>query len=40
VIYRNPRPVYEERHPVLSRKPLVHQGFDLQKLQKTFQEYY
>ncbi len=41
IIYRTSRPVYEERHPVLSSGgPLVHQSFDLQKLHKTFQEYY
>jgi 2-oxoglutarate ferredoxin oxidoreductase subunit beta len=40
IIYRNSRPVYEERHPVLSAEPLVRRGFDIRKLEKTFQEYY
>ena len=40
VIYRNLRPVYEERHPVLAAEPLVRRGFDIRKLEKTFQEYY
>jgi 2-oxoglutarate ferredoxin oxidoreductase subunit beta len=40
IIYRNPRPVYEERHPVLSADPLVRRSVDIKKLERTFQEYY
>lgn len=40
VIYRNHRPVYEERIPMISEKPLVQQQFDDTKIQKTIKEFY
>ncbi len=40
VIYRNHRPTYENRIPIISAKPLVHQGFDPDKMQTTLKEFY
>ena len=40
IIYRNHRPIYEERIPVLAEKPLVHQGFDVEKIETTLKEFY
>ncbi len=40
IIYRNNRPILEERVPVISDKPLVKQLFDLSKLEKTLKEFY
>lgn len=40
VIYRNHRPVLEERVPVIAEKPLVRQGFDRSKLEGTLKEFY
>ncbi|MDO8446115.1 MAG: 2-oxoacid:ferredoxin oxidoreductase subunit beta [Deltaproteobacteria bacterium] len=40
VIYRNHRPILEERVPVIAEKPLVRQGFDKSKLEKTLKEFY
>jgi 2-oxoglutarate ferredoxin oxidoreductase subunit beta len=40
VIYRNERPTFEERFPVLSGLPLVHQEqFDTGKLERTLAEF-
>ncbi|MEK7851873.1 MAG: 2-oxoacid:ferredoxin oxidoreductase subunit beta [Deltaproteobacteria bacterium] len=40
VIYKNHRPVLEERVPVIAEKPLVRQGFDKSKLETTIKEFY
>jgi 2-oxoglutarate/2-oxoacid ferredoxin oxidoreductase subunit beta len=40
VLYRNNRPILEERIPVIHDKPLVRQPFDKEKLQATLQEFY
>jgi 2-oxoglutarate ferredoxin oxidoreductase subunit beta len=40
VIYRNHRPTFEERVPVLADKPLVHQAFDRKKIEETIREFY
>jgi 2-oxoglutarate ferredoxin oxidoreductase subunit beta len=40
IIYRNPRPTYEERIPMIAEKPLVHQDFDAAKIQETTREFY
>jgi len=40
IIYRNHRPVLEERIPVLKDSPLVSQPFDLSKIENTIKEFY
>lgn len=40
VIYKNDRPLMEERIPVIADNPLVKQGFDLSKLENTSREFY
>jgi 2-oxoglutarate ferredoxin oxidoreductase subunit beta len=40
IIYRNNRPILEERIPVVSHRPLVKQSFDPSKLEKTLKEFY
>ena len=40
VIYRNNRPTFEERVPMLTDKPLVHQVFDVNKIGATLKEFY
>jgi len=40
VIYRNSRPVLEERIPLIQEKPLVRQTFDKEKLKATLKEFY
>jgi len=40
VIYRNSRPTFEERVPMIVDKPLVHQAFDVTKIQETIKEFY
>jgi 2-oxoglutarate ferredoxin oxidoreductase subunit beta len=41
VIYRNPRPAFEERLPVIAEKPLVKQPqFDIPKLEATLKEFF
>jgi 2-oxoglutarate ferredoxin oxidoreductase subunit beta len=40
IIYRNNRPLLEERIPVLQEKPLVKQSFDISKLETTLKEFY
>jgi 2-oxoglutarate ferredoxin oxidoreductase subunit beta len=40
VLYRNNRPVYEERIPVIKDMSLVKQSFDLSKIGVTFREFY
>ena len=40
VLYRNNRPVYEERIPVNNNGPLVKQGFDMKKVEETLKEFY
>lgn len=40
VIYRNNRPTFEERLPMITDKPLVHQPFDTGKIEKTIKEFY
>ncbi len=40
VIYRNHRPTYEERVPMIKDRPLVHQAFDAKKIEGTLKEFY
>ncbi len=40
IIFRNNRPILEERIPVVSDSPLVKQSFDPSKLEKTLKEFY
>ena len=40
IIYRNNRPVFEERYPVLKDTPLVRQSFDPSRLETTLKEFY
>jgi 2-oxoglutarate ferredoxin oxidoreductase subunit beta len=39
VIYRNRRPTFEERVPMIKDKPLVHQAFDVNKIGATPKEF-
>jgi 2-oxoglutarate ferredoxin oxidoreductase subunit beta len=40
IIYRNNRPILEERIPMIKDKPLVKQPFDAFKIEKTLEEFY
>lgn len=40
IIYKNNRPIFEERIPVIKDMPLVKQPFDLSKLETTLKEFY
>jgi len=40
IIYRNNRPTFEERVPMLADTPLVRQAFDMKKLEATIREFY
>jgi 2-oxoglutarate ferredoxin oxidoreductase subunit beta len=40
VIYKNHRPLFEERVPMLADKPLVRQGFDVKRIEGTIKEFY
>lgn len=40
IIYRNNRPTFEERMPVIKDEPLVRQPFDISKVEKTLKEFY
>ena len=40
VIFKNNRPLMEERIPVIADKPLVKQSVELSKLEKTLREFY
>lgn len=40
VIYRNNRPTFEERVPMLTAGPLVHQDFNPARIEETLQEFY
>ena len=40
ILYRNNRPVYEERIPVIKDTPLVRQPFDPSNIEITFKEFY
>lgn len=40
VIYRNNRPLLEERIPVLQDRPLIKQSFDPSKIETTLKEFY
>ena len=40
IIYKNNRPILEERIPVLQNAPLVRQSFDKSKLEATLKEFY
>jgi 2-oxoglutarate ferredoxin oxidoreductase subunit beta len=40
IIYKNRRPTYEERIPVIADAPLVHQDFDPAKVRSTIREFY
>lgn len=39
IIYRNNRPTFEERIPMLKDRPLVHQVFDVNKIGATLKEF-
>lgn len=39
VIYRNNRPLFEERVPMIKDGPLVHQAFDVNKIGATLKEF-
>ena len=40
VIYRNSRPAFEERVPIIADGPLVHQSFDPSTIAETLKEFY
>jgi 2-oxoglutarate ferredoxin oxidoreductase subunit beta len=40
VIYRNERPPFEERIPMIREQPLVQQKFDLTKIERALKEFY
>lgn len=40
VIYKNNRPIFEERIPVIKDTPLVKQSFDLSRLETILKEFY
>ena len=40
IIYRNHRPILEERIPVIKDKPLVRQSFDMSGIETTLKEFY
>jgi len=40
VIYRNSRPAFEERVPLITAGPLVHQAFDPLRVEETLKEFY
>ncbi|MCX5869178.1 MAG: 2-oxoacid:ferredoxin oxidoreductase subunit beta [Deltaproteobacteria bacterium] len=40
VIYRNTRPAFEERVPMIAAGPLVYQGFDPSRIEETLKEFY
>jgi 2-oxoglutarate ferredoxin oxidoreductase subunit beta len=40
IIYKNNRPVLEERIPVIKDNPLIRQTFDMSKLASTLKEFY
>lgn len=40
IIYKNNRPIFEERIPVIKDIPLVKQPFDASKLENTLKEFY
>lgn len=40
LIYKNSRPIYEERIPVLRDTSLIYHSFDLSKIKTTLQEFY
>jgi 2-oxoglutarate ferredoxin oxidoreductase subunit beta len=40
IIYRNNRPILEERNPVIKDAPLIRQAFDQSKMGNTLKEFY
>lgn len=40
IVYRNNRPLYEERIPMIKEAPLVRQSFDSSKIEGTLKEFY
>lgn len=40
IIYRNHRPAYEERVPMIAKGPLVHQEFERTKIESAVREFY
>jgi len=40
IIYKNHRPILEERIPVIKDKPLVRQSFDMSGIETTLKEFY
>jgi len=40
IIYRNHRPPFEERMPVIKETPLIRQPFDISRLETTLKEFY
>ncbi|BCB95612.1 2-oxoglutarate ferredoxin oxidoreductase subunit beta [Dissulfurispira thermophila] len=40
IIYKNNRPIYEEKIPVIKDIPLVRQPFDITRIEKTLKDFY
>jgi hypothetical protein len=40
MIYRNNRPIFEERGPMLAAGPLVHRNFNPSRIEETLKEFY
>lgn len=40
IIFKNQRPIMEERIPVISKEPLIRHSFDQKKIEETLKEFY
>jgi len=40
IIYRNHRPIFEEKIPTIKETPLIKQSFDISKIEPTLKEFY
>jgi 2-oxoglutarate ferredoxin oxidoreductase subunit beta len=40
ILFRNNRPAYEKRMPIIENRPLVKQPFDISKIEATLKEFY
>ena len=40
IIYKNQRPIMEERIPMISKEPLIKHSFDQKKIEETLKEFY
>ena len=40
ILFRNNRPAYEKRMPIIEDRPLVRQAFDISKIEATLKEFY